>query len=40
MITVLSGAKLFHEPQNFYDKPPVYIGIISFLIIFIEFLVS
>ena len=34
MIVVLSGAKLFHEPQNFYDKPPAYIGIISLLIIF------
>ena len=34
MITVLSGAKLLHEPQNFYDKPPAYIGVISLLIIF------
>ena len=34
MIVVLSGAKLLHEPQNFYDKPPAYIGIISLLIIF------
>ena len=34
MVAVLSGAKLLHEPQNFYDKPPAYIGIISLLIIF------
>ena len=34
IVAVLSGAKLLHEPQNFYDKPPAYIGIISLLIPF------
>ena len=33
MIAVLKGAGLLHEPENFYDKPPAYIGVISLLII-------
>ena len=32
-IAAFKGISLFHEPQNYYDKPPVYMGVISLLII-------
>ena len=34
-IAAVKGVDLFHEPQNRYDKPPVYMGVISLLIIIV-----